>query len=460
MIISELTNKYKNTPGRILINSLISLLIFPLLFISILKNFSGFGYLIINSQIIIYAIFACKILAVGGFCIPLTILIISKMVGYSRARIAFYFPILTSFTIYSLLAYIIFISLIFCFILFCLLNELTSFRPTLIILFIGISLIFIRIIPVAFQGIFKFTKEEDIYRIGIVLDKEKHKKFFDFVKIIANKINSRLPNNIVIGLTSDFYVVAKGMSILDGVQENKIYGETLYISIPFLRVLTINELRGILGHELGHFSGEDTFYAIKFAPVYRQLNDQFVSFDNELKRDNEFSKFISYIIIYPLIFLFNEFYKKDNAIRKMREYRADQIGSQSCSSAKDFINALFKIYVYSDVWDWVEKDHYELVRNKLKIDNINKAFIKKIKNKVDPDKIELYLKDYLQYQQKHPIDTHPTGLERMKNLKVKLKDINKETLTKLTPSSATLIKDLNLIEERLTYIINRVIEQQ
>ena len=48
----------------------------------------------------------------------------------------------------------------------------------------------------------------------------------------------------------------------------------------------------------------------------------------------------------------------------------------------------------------------------------------------------------------------------MKNLKVKLKEIDNKTLTNLKPSASSLFKDLTLIEERLTYIINSIIKYQ
>lgn len=460
MLISDISNRYKNRVFEIFSISIIYLIAFPVTFFLILKNFTGFGYIIINSQIILNFILAVKILVLIGLLIPIIILVISIITGLNRKKIIFFFPLLTSFVIFTLITYFIFIAIIFSFILFCILNEFTSFRPTLLILFFTISLVFLKVIPVTIRGVFKFTKDENIFRIGVVISKKDHPKFFDLIKQVAIKTNSREPKNIVIGLTTDFYVVAKGMVVLDGIKENKIDGETLYISIPFLRVLTINELRGILGHELAHFSGEDTSYAIKFAPVYRKLNDQFISFEQDLNDEDSFNKYVLKIAIYPLVFLFNEFYRKDMKISKIREYRADEIGVQACGSAKDFINGLFKIFIYATVWDWVEKDHYEIVKNKFKIDNINKSFMKEIKSKIDPSNIEPYLKEYLQYQQKHPNDTHPTGYERMKNLKIKLKEINKDTLTKFNPSSASLFKDLKIIEERLTYIMNRIIEYQ
>lgn len=461
MKISDISNNYKNKSLLIFFISLINLILFPLIFNFVLQKFSGFGFVIINSQLILNILIANKFLIIIALSIPILILLISIFVGLNRKLISNLFPILANITIYSLLIYYLFLSLVFCFILFCILNEFTNFRPTLILLFITISCVFLYFIPLSIQGIFKFTKEQDIYRIGVVLNKKDHPKIFGLIKNIARKINSREPKNLVIGLTTDIYVVGKGMMVLDGQKQNKIEGETLYLSIPFLRVFTVNELTGIIGHELAHFSGEDTSYALKFAPIYRRLNNQFITYEKELNEsDNDFYKAISKISIFPLVFLFNELYRKDSKISIIREYRADKYGAEACGSNKDFISGLCKFFIYGTVWDWVEKDHYEMVRNNLKIDNISKTFAKEIKHKINHLTLSKYLRKFLRYQQKHPSDTHPAGIDRMKNLKVKLKEIDNKTLTNLKPSAASLFKDLTNIEERLTYIINTVIKYQ
>jgi len=57
-------------------------------------------------------------------------------------------------------------------------------------------------------------------------------------------------------------VTSADVNILGG--DTKLEGETLHLSLPLARILTLEEIKGITGHELGHFRGADTYYSLKF----------------------------------------------------------------------------------------------------------------------------------------------------------------------------------------------------
>ena len=202
---------------------------------------------------------------------------------------------------------------------------------------------------------------------------------------------------------------------------------------------------------------------MKFAPYFRRLTEQFISFDNFLKEtNNQFSKLFLTLSIYPLIFLYNEFSRKEEKISKIQELRADKYAAQACGDPKIFINALCKLNVYDLVWQNVEKDYYEMVRNKEKnkIKNLSLDFIRTIRNKIDKNKLDVYLKEIYKYEQKHPSDTHPTIEQRMKNLKVSKKDITNKSLTNFLPSAASLIDNIDVVEENMTLIVNEIAKRE
>jgi hypothetical protein len=60
-----------------------------------------------------------------------------------------------------------------------------------------------------------------------------------------------MPETVVIGVDPTFFVTEAEVVTLSG----RLWGRTLYCSMPLARILTVDELTAIIGHELGHFRG-------------------------------------------------------------------------------------------------------------------------------------------------------------------------------------------------------------
>ena len=306
-----------------------------------------------------------------------------------------------------------------------------------------------------------FTKINYIPKIGVSLNKKDHNKIFSVVSDLSKKINAKMPKNIVLGLSTDFFAISKDLKVFNGIKEKHLSNETLYLSIPLLRILTIKELEGIIGHELGHFQGEDTIYAIKFAPIFRRLNKHFVALDEEFEKQKKelgTDPFLIKITIFPFIFLFNEFSRKREKISKAEELKADKYGADASESAKVFITALSKLYIYDLVWNSTKAKFEETARDEVKnnVINLSLDFVEDSKQLLKKDKLKLYLKNLQFFEQLHPCDTHPLLEERMMNLNVKMDEISNKSLINFLPSAASLIPNIDLIEENLTVVLNEI----
>lgn len=458
MNIPNILKEYKQKSFEIFLISLIILTVFPLVFYRIISGFSGFGFLIINSKIILIFEKLCEINLFIGFLIPTSIIVFSFICGLNRYLISKIFPYLTFLTIYGLIAYIILFALNFSFIFFCFINEIAGLRLFYVIVLILSFATFLKILPPIAAGIFNFTMVKRIPRIAYILEKEGQENIFSIVQKVAEKIGAKRPDNIVVGLTTDFFASNMKMKIFDGHNEINIEGETLYISLPYLRVLTIQEFESIIGHELAHFSGEDTIYSILFAPIRIRLNEQFYAFENFLNENKRaIERNIIRIVVYPIIFLFNEFSRKDEKISKHRELIADINGSKAVGSAKIMINTLCKLALYELFWSNFEKEYYEEISTGIKkIDNLSVNFMNIVKKDLNYEKLEFVLDEIFKAEQKHPGDTHPSIEQRMENLKVSKQEITKESLTNFEPSAAKLINDINIIEKNMTLLLNEM----
>ena len=123
-----------------------------------------------------------------------------------------------------------------------------------------------------------------------------------------------------------------------------------------------------------------------------------------------------------------------------------------------FINGLAKLYIYGLVWDEVENGYREVVRQKVKtkIKNLSMEFISHARKNLDKKKLLEFLEHIADYQQKHPNDTHPPFGERMKNLNVKFDEMTNKSLMNFLPSSASLIPNIDVIEENMTLILAEI----
>jgi Zn-dependent protease with chaperone function len=91
-------------------------------------------------------------------------------------------------------------------------------------------------------------------------------QLWSFVREIASHLGATPPSNIVIGLAPNFYVTSADVTVYP--ERRKQLNETLYLSLPLMRILSRQELTAVIGHELGHFKGDDTKFSLKFYPIY------------------------------------------------------------------------------------------------------------------------------------------------------------------------------------------------
>ena len=461
MKLSKLSDDFKNKSLNLFAINVLILSILPVIFYFVLGYFSGFGFYIINAQLILnFQKITLYILALG-LLIPISILFATLFTGLDRNRISNTFPLLTNFVIYGLLFYLTagIIIFIFCFFLF--LNELLGLKVIFMVIGAALSLAFFYIFPPLVKGVFNFTKINYVPIVGVSLNKKDHSKIFSVVSDLSKKINAKMPKNIVLGLSTDFFAISKDLKVFNGINQTTLKNETLYISIPYLRILTIKELEGIIGHELGHFEGDDTIYAMKFAPIFRRLNQHFLELDEEFedqKKELKSDPILIKLAIYPFIFLFNEFSRKEERISKEQELKADKFGADASESSDVFITALSKLYIYDLVWEDTKNKFKEIVREKIKnkIKNLSLEFVRTARLLLEKDKLKVYLKNLQFYEQLHPSDTHPPLEDRMKNLGVKMEKISNKSLVNFLPSSASLIPNIDLREENLTVVLNEI----
>jgi len=277
------------------------------------------------------------------------------------------------------------------------------------------------------------------------------------VSALCRKLDTKPPANIVLGLDATFF--ATSAHVLTPFEKAPMKGETLFLSLPLLRMLSEEEITSVIGHELAHFSGADTAYSKRFAPVYRGLHSALISLRGEDSKLGPLTLPASYI----LGFVLDTFSRASGKISREREMRADQFGAEA-GSPEALSDALLKVSVLSAIWQAEFDEMIGRVQRGRFSRNLSRNFVDRTRYDIDHDKISGLAVLGMEAEVPHPTDTHPVTADRIEALGLKT-----ETFANVDRLKASIMPDKTLIarsdsieniEERLTDVYQQIIAHQ
>ncbi len=296
---------------------------------------------------------------------------------------------------------------------------------------------------------FSISKRVSLTITGVRLLKADEPALWDFVEGIAKKLGATIPKNIVVGLDPNFFVTSADVALYP---ENANFSEeTLYLSLPFIRIFTKDELKAVIGHELGHFRGDDTKYSLKFYPIYAGTNKAIQA----LTPGNDYEA--GSLLILPayavLIFFMERFAIAENKISRLRELQADKAGSDA-SSSMALISSLLKLGALAGMWSSVRKSMVDALNQGNAIVNASSLYAEAAFDCLDID----MLMSSVNASIPHPTDSHPTISQRMENLGLTLAGFRSTYSTPETHDSAfELLSHPIEIEKGITIFEHQVI---
>lgn len=245
-----------------------------------------------------------------------------------------------------------------------------------------------------------FRKVDKQFEIaGQVLDEQSAPTLWQHIRALAVRLDTAAPDRIVVGIEPSFYVTENPVMLNRVMHE----GRTLYLSLPMLKILSMEEADAILGHELAHFSGQDTLWSCKIAPLLGRfgLYLQMLSTGAAVP----VARFLS--IFWDLYML---------SIRKLsrkREFRADTIGS-SLTTPAAMTRALIKVSGYCEYRAKTENqiiEHNRLHTELRLAEKLSAGF---------PGFLTAFIsnENAAFAELPHPFDTHPSLNQRLGNLDV------------------------------------------
>ncbi|MEO9970603.1 MAG: M48 family metalloprotease [Hyphomonadaceae bacterium] len=277
------------------------------------------------------------------------------------------------------------------------------------------------------------------------------------VAALCRKLKTKPPTHIVLGLDATFF--ATSAHVRTPFEKSPMKGETLYLSLPLLRMLSEAEITSVIGHELAHFSGADTTFSKRFAPVYRGLHTALGKLRGEDNRLGPLTLPSSYI----LGFVLDTFSRASGRISREREIRADKFGAEA-GSPEALSDALMKVSVLSAIWSAEFDEMVARVGRGRFSRNLSRNFVDRTRYDIDHDKISGLAVLGMEREVPHPTDTHPVTSDRIEAL-----GLDPETFADVDRLKASIIPEKTLvarsdsiekIEERLTDVYQQIIAHQ
>lgn len=288
-----------------------------------------------------------------------------------------------------------------------------------------------------------FKKPEQIERAKKI-NRETYPTLWSHIEAIAEKIEAKKPDNIVVGLQPTFYATTANVKLIE--KEEALTGETLFLSLPLMKLFTREEFDAVVGHELGHFKANDTNYTTKFAPVYMNLGQSLTNLSNTSGTITALAKLPA---IYVLSAMYEAFETNIAAISRTREFEADKVGCEA-SSEEGLVYSLAKVVTYSKLWNQTILDNVKRLNNGKITANLSEVFRESSTYNIGRKDIDEIIKEVLPSIVQHPTDSHPPLADRYENIGFDVNSITREKIVHQGNAVEKLIDNPQTLEQELT----------
>lgn len=241
-------------------------------------------------------------------------------------------------------------------------------------------------------AIFKRTKLDHDAQ-GRVIERAEDPALWTELERICGQVGTAPPDQVVVGIDDNFFVTETPITVAG----KTYHGRTLYVSLSLLKQMNGAEAEAVLAHEMAHFSGEDTIYSKKIAPLLVRYGHYLDALEKGAAKP-----------IYYFMNCFRALFELSlSKFGRQREFRADRIAME-VTSPGDFVVGLLRIVAYSHFRNNVQQDLFEKERA---MENAN--ICERIETGFQTfTESFLTSKDVGNLHSTHPFDRHPSIVQR------------------------------------------------
>lgn len=249
---------------------------------------------------------------------------------------------------------------------------------------------------------------QPLHLMGRLTTPEEAPGLWQLVQDVARRVGAAVPDHIVVGLNEGFFVTEHPVRLSSGKEVPP--GRLLYLPLPYMAFLGKDEVSAIIGHELGHFMGEDTEYSLRFSPIYASATRHLYTIDEARSDDTGAWAWFSKPAFHLGEFFLQSFHESVQHWSRQRELAADQVGA-ACSSREASALALLRSSVLAPRIDQALQECWD------RGDKAGGGVLERTRELVKSQGLD-DASAYLDECQSHPTDSHPTTRQRVDALGV------------------------------------------
>jgi Zn-dependent protease with chaperone function len=290
----------------------------------------------------------------------------------------------------------------------------------------------IRLIVKLVQASRQVFVREPLVIMGRVASAAEAPALWQLVREVANKVGAMVPAHIVVGLNEGFFVTEHPVRLASG--QAVPAGRLLYLPLPYMAFLGKPEVTAIIGHELGHFMGEDTEYSLRFSPIYASARHHLGAIDAVRNDDDGAWGWFSKPALHLGEFFLHAFHDSVQYWSRQRELAADRVGAVQSGGEASAL-ALLRSGVLAPR---IDQALFECWQSGDQAGGGVLARTRELVRSEGLDSADIHLDDC----QSHPTDSHPTTRQRIDALGV---TVTPELLRRAQdPLESGLLQELGL----------------
>jgi Zn-dependent protease with chaperone function len=288
------------------------------------------------------------------------------------------------------------------------------------------------------------TRKDGPPVVGRRLDPASQPRLAAWVAEIAAAAGVAPPAHLVAGLGPELFAAEGTVTCLDG----PLHGRTLCLSLPLARILSVEELRGLVAHELAHFRAGEAAATVVFLPLHAGARRSI----QRLSQVPGIRSVTTLPALSILSFFMQAFEPGVSRLRSEREQDADQVAA-GVAGREIFGTALVKAHAFTPAWEAVSVAMERAVVEDSQYENTSELFEQVAAGSAGPER----LAGVGALSLPHPTDLHPALADRLRALGVSPREVAAAALlTRPADPAATLVQGCEAIERDLSRIEHRM----